>query len=80
MEDRKQILTISETALEVSSRKILSVYKNKHLLWQWFNNQVVFLIDRFSYISLQEWLILLLLNIISFSFLGLAYYLYTCTI
>jgi hypothetical protein len=64
MTDYKQISIVSPP-IEANSPKTLSASR--------LSKQLVSHVERFSYINFQQWLLLILLNLISFSFIVLAY-------
>jgi hypothetical protein len=64
MTDYKQVSIVSPS-IKANSPKTLSVSR--------LSKQLVSYLERFSYINFQQWLLLLLLNLISFSFIALAY-------
>lgn len=65
MTNQKQVLIVSQKPISIkSSRTVLTSQLNKTLV----NYR-----EALSYINLKQWLLLLFLNTISFSFIALAY-------
>lgn len=66
MTEQKQILIISNDSINSNT---VNSKKNKFSLAQTLLTQIIISLDRFNYVSLGQWIILVLLNAICLSFL-----------
>lgn len=72
MTNQKQVLIISNNSAEANSLNLFSGHKNRLDLSQQLANKIIRSIDKFSFITLNQWIVLLMLNVICLGFISFA--------
>ncbi len=72
MTNQKQVLIISNDSVEANSLNLFPDHKNRLDLAQQLANNIIHSVDKFNFITLNQWIVLLMLNIICLGFISFA--------